>query len=173
MQENLRKLNRIQLFLLSLVEEKKNSTTVKRIIFILTFIFIIISANAQLNVKSATKEKPKQIISLQKAHSALYKFEDWYVIAMNTNNRFDKHLTLILLGDSLESALQTSKDLKEIIDTETAVVEVSQGGYDLTLTYQNNFGVKQLHVKQRGNAGFSRLTLNQIEKVITYFEKLQ
>lgn len=142
----------------------------KKIIFIITFTLVAISANAQLNVKSVTKEKPKQIMSLQMAYSALYKFEDGYVIAMNTNNKFDKHQTLILLGDSLESALQTSKDLKEIIDTETALVEVSQGGYDLTLTYQNNLGVKQLYVKQSGNAGFSWLTLKQIEKIIAYFE---
>lgn len=142
----------------------------KKIIFIITFTLVAISANAQLNVKSVTKEKPKQIMSLQMAYSALYKFEDGYVIAMNTNNKFDKHQTLILLGDSLESALQTSKDLKEIIDTETALVEVSQGGYDLTLSYQNNLGVKQLYVKQSGNAGFSWLTLKQIEKIIAYFE---
>lgn len=142
----------------------------KKIIFIITFTLVAISANAQLNVKSVTKEKPTQIMSLQMAYSALYKFEDGYVIAMNTNNKFDKHQTLILLGDSLESALQTSKDLKEIIDTETALVEVSQGDYDLTLTYQNNLGVKQLYVKQSGNAGFSWLTLKQIEKIIAYFE---
>jgi len=142
----------------------------KKFIFILTFIFVAISANAQLNIKSVTKEKPKEIMSLQMAY--LYKFEDRYLICMNTSNKFDRHQTIILLGDSLESALQTAKDLKEIIDMEIAMVEVAQGDGcgDLSLSYQNNLGVKQLCVKQKGNAGMSWLTLRQIEKIISYFE---
>lgn len=152
----------------------KNNTTMKKFIFILTFIFVAISANAQLNIKSFTKEIPKEIpkeiMSLQMAY--LYKFEDRYLICMNTSNKFDRHQTVILLGDSLESALQTAKDLKEIIDMEIAMVEVSQGdGWgDLSLSYQNNLGVKQLCVRQKGNAGMSWLTLRQIEKIISYFE---
>lgn len=144
----------------------------KKFIFILTFIFVAISANAQLNVKSVTKEKPKQIMSLQMSYSSLYKFEDGYLICMNTSNKFDRHQTIILLGDSLQSALQTAKDLKEIIDMEIAMVEVVQGdGYgDLSLSYQNHLGVKQLCVREKGNAGMSWLTLKQIEKIISYFE---
>lgn len=141
----------------------------KKFIFILTFIFVAISANAQLNVKSVIKEEPKQIMSLQMAYSWLYETEVGYVIWLKTDNRFDG-FTSVLLGGDAESALQTAKDLKEIIVNEIAIVEVSQIDGNLTLSYHNNLGVRQLYINQSKNAGTSWLTLKQIEKIIAYFE---
>lgn len=141
----------------------------KFFMFIVVVMACIINANAQLNVTSVIKDKPQKIMTLQMAYSSFNKDSVLgYYIIMQTSNRFDKS-TLLCLGEDDESAIQTLNDLKNLIEEGIASVEITQGNEKITLMYRNELGVKQLILKSNKNAGQSWLTLNQIEKMITWF----
>lgn len=141
----------------------------KFFMFIVVVMACVINANAQLNVTSVIKDKPQKIMTLQMAYSSFNKDSVLgYYIIMQTSNRFDKS-TLLCLGEDDESAIQTLNDLKNLIEEGIASVEITQGNEKITLMYRNELGVKQLILKSNKNAGQSWLTLNQIEKMITWF----
>ena len=142
----------------------------KKIFVFICLVFITISANAQLNVNATIKEEPQKVMTLQFMYSWLYKTDNGYSIWMVTDNKFDRRYNTIFLGETIENTMATLQDLKTIMEKEISFVEVKQYDGDLALYYVSQLGVKQLWVKQVGNAGKSWVTLGQIEKIIKYFE---
>ena len=143
----------------------------KKFFAFVCMVFFATSAFAQLNVKSSTKDAPEKVMTLQVAYSEVYHVDGTYIIRLNTSNRFDKS-TYVVLGDDVSSATQTTQDLINLITNKIASTSVEQGGVSLTFLYQNNLGVEQLYIKQKGNAGFSYITLKSLEKLLDYFKSL-
>ena len=128
-------------------------------------------ANAQLNITAAVEQKPEKLLIGQISYSWLYKtglgnYEYW----ARTDNQFDKNYTTLFLGNTPESAILTLKDLKLLMAKEVAGVLVQQEGGDVILTYQKQFGIKTLWIKQDGQAGRSWISLPLVEKFIAFFE---
>ena len=143
----------------------------KFIVIFLALACLCVNTYAQLNVTYLNEKGSEKIITLQLAYSYIEKSSTGYMIWIKTNNRFDK-ISNIYLGEDVESALQTLNDMKNLIVNEIASVSVSQPGGDIVLFYRNELGVKQLWTKQDGYAGYSWITLAQLEKAIKKFESL-
>ena len=142
----------------------------KKFFLLMVFIAASISAHAQLNIKTMVKSEPKKIETIQPAYSWLYETENGKELWLDTSNKYDRGYTHIFLGDTNEGCIQTITDLLSLIENEIAGTEVEQNGKTLVLMYKSNLGVKQLYVKQSGNAGYSWITENQLRKLLDFFK---
>ena len=145
----------------------------KKSIFIVAILLGICGiAKAQLNVSSVTEKGPERLLVGQVSYSYLYKVGNSYEYWANTDNRYDETYTTLYLGDTVESAISTLNDLKSLMENEVAAVTVQQPDGKLIITYQKILGVRQLWLKQEGNAGRSWISLKLVNKFIDYFNGL-
>lgn len=143
----------------------------KIVISLIMVISVMFNANAQLNISGVIEKEPEKLLTLQMSYSWLYNTSGGYEIWFRTDNKFDRYYTSLTLGEDVDSVLQTLKDLNTIMEKEVAIVTVKQSDGDLTLTYRCELGVKQIWIKQKGNAGQSWITKKQVERLIEYFSK--
>ena len=129
-------------------------------------------ANAQLNIRYQQQQGPQKLKTIIMSQSWLYKTTYGYEIWMITSNKFDSYNTLFL-GETEESALLTLKDLKGLIENKVSGTVVQQYDGDVYLMYRNELGVKQLQIKTKKNAGYSWLSLGNINDLMKYFESEQ
>lgn len=157
--------------LLTTIQSICNMKRIAIVLAILCSCIICHNAHAQLNITAAVEQKPERLLTGHIAYSYLYKtssgnYEYW----ANTDNQFDTNYTTLFLGDSPESAILTLKDLKSLMEKEVAGVSVQQEGGNVFLVYQKQLGTKMLWIKQDGRAGKSWISLQLVEKFISYFE---
>lgn len=148
----------------------------KRILF-LCFLasFFCFNAKAQLNITAAIEEyqKPERLLVCQVSYSFLYKTQKGFEFWAKTDNQFDKHYTTLFLGNTYETAMQTLKDLNNLIEKRIHAVEVQQEDGNITLTFFRQLGMGMLWIRQVGQGGKSWISESQIIRMIRYFEQLE
>ncbi|MBQ6283598.1 MAG: hypothetical protein IJK70_02250 [Bacteroidales bacterium] len=142
------------------------------IVFLVTTLFCW-EANAQLNITAAVEKKPERLLVGQVSYSYLYKTsEGFYEYWANTDNQFDEHTCHLFLGNSPETAIQTLKDLRSLMEKEVPGVTVQQKDGNIVLVFKKQLGVRMLWIKQDGLAGKSWISLPMVDKFIKYFDNL-
>lgn len=130
---------------------------------------LIISSNssAQLRVQSEHKAINK-IGTLRSSYMWLYVQGSDYYINIRTSNEFDEN-TLFCLGENADSAIQTARDMINIINTieYNSSVEVEDAkGVGAVFVKKKILGQPYLDIKQERRAGTSNITLKEIEAAI-------
>ena len=145
---------------------------------VLFFLFLVttlscLKANAQLNITAAVEKKPERLLVGQVAYSYLYKTSEGnYEYWANTDNQFDERTCHLFLGNTPETAIQTLKDLRSLMEKEVAGVTVQQEDGNVVLVFQKQLGVRMLWIKHDGLAGKSWISLPMVDRFIKYFENL-
>ena len=137
----------------------------KKVLLLVAFALIGLTANAQLNVTTQVDKAPERVATIRNVNSWLFKGSSGYFISANTDNRFDKSL-YFLLGEDAESAITTLYQMIDLIEKRVASTEVQQGDTKHTLMVMKVFGGYCLVIKQAGNAGTTNFTPKELQKTI-------
>jgi hypothetical protein len=125
------------------------------------------TAFAQLNVQRENK-KIEKVGTLRSTYAALYKQGSQYYLHIRTDNQFDKGC-IFVLGENVESSIQTLKDLCELTQVleETASVEATDAiGTEVLIIKRKMIGKPYLSFKMEHCAGWSNITYKELEKAI-------
>jgi hypothetical protein len=93
--------------------------------------------------------------------------EDYFILSMATDNRFDQPMCL-LLGKTMEQAVKTMDDLIAMYDDtqEGVIVEITDGmGVTFTCCYQKLAGERNLMFSADGFAGEAWVALREMKNL--------
>ncbi len=141
----------------------------KKFFTFICFLFVTICSFAQLNVVGEFNDN-KKICTIRTSYSYLYQTKDGYEFVSKTTNRYDNRFYLFL-GEDIESAIQTSQDLIDLLDNEefeNAII--TNKDENCTIGKVKMLGQPYYLLTDSKHAGSCNLTKGELKKII---DKLQ
>lgn len=145
----------------------------KHLLSIVAMIMLVAPAFGQLQVKQASKGyETIKSFNMHNVELKLDKDAGVYILALNSDNRFDGYM-YIKLGATNEECMQTLNDLLGLYELgkgEFVVVDAyMETGTKQTLGPSTLMGITYLQVSQERMAGKHMLYKPYINKIVNYF----